>query len=147
MKICIVVSDYYKNISKNLLKGAINELKIKGYKNINIKFVSGAFEIPNIISKNIKKFNAFIALGCIIKGKTDHYYFISKAVTYGIMDISIKSKKPIGFGILTWNNLDQAKIRSSISKKNKGKEVASAIISILRNKWDTNLHLLRILEY
>ncbi len=134
MKICIVVSDYYKNISKNLLKGAINELKIKGYKNINIKFVSGAFEIPNIISKNIKKFNAFIALGCIIKGKTDHYYFISKAVTYGIMDISIKSKKPIGFGILTCNNLDQAKIRSSISKKNKGKEVASAIISILRNK-------------
>ena len=134
MKICIVVSDYYKNISKNLLKGAINELKIKGYKNINIKFVSGAFEIPNIISKNIKKFDAFIALGCIIKGKTDHYYFISKAVTYGIMDISIKSKKPIGFGILTCNNLDQAKIRSSISKKNKGKEVASAIISILRNK-------------
>ena len=78
MKICIVVSDYYKDISSDLLKGSTNELKKNGYKKITIKFVSGSFEIPNIISKNIGKFDAFIALGCIIKGQTDHYYFISK---------------------------------------------------------------------
>ena len=78
MKICIVVSDYYKDISDNLLKGSIKELKKNKYKNIKIKFVSGAFEIPNIISKNINKFDAFIALGCVIKGETDHYYFISQ---------------------------------------------------------------------
>jgi len=134
MKICIVVSNYYKEISNNLLNGSINELKKNGYKKINIKFVSGAFEIPNIISRNINKYNAFIALGCVIKGQTDHYYFISQAVTSGLMNLSIKSKKPIGFGILTCNTLKQASDRSSVSKKNKGKEVAKGIISILKNK-------------
>ena len=134
MKICIVVSDYYKDISKNLLNGSLKELKKNGYKNIKIKIVSGAFEIPNIISQNIKKFNAFIALGCIIKGKTDHYYFISQCVTNGLMELSIRSKKPIGFGILTCDNIKQAKERASIIKKNKGKEVALGIISILKNK-------------
>ena len=134
MKICIVVSDYYKNIADSLLQGSITELKNKGFTNIRIKYVSGAFEIPNIISKNVKKFDAFIALGCVIKGKTDHYYFISQAVTAALMNLSIQSKKPIGFGILTCNNLKQAKERSSTLKKNKGKEVASGIISILKNK-------------
>ena len=134
MKICIVVSDYYKDISKNLLKGSIDELKKHGFKNIKIKSVSGSFEIPTMISKNINKFNAFIALGCIIKGETDHYHFISQAVTSGIMSLSIQSKKPIGFGILTCNNLNQAKIRASIYKKNKGKEVALGIVSILKNR-------------
>ena len=134
MKICIVVSDYYKEISNSLLKGSIKQLKKNGINNIRIMYVSGAFEIPNLISKNVKKFDAFIALGCVIKGKTDHYYFISQAVTNGLMNLSIQSKKPIGFGILTCNNLKQAKERSSTLKKNKGKEVASGIISILKNK-------------
>ena len=134
MKICIVVSDYYKEIANSLLKGSIKQLKKNGINNIRIMYVSGAFEIPNLISKNVKKFDAFIALGCVIKGKTDHYYFISQAVTNGLMNLSIQSKKPIGFGILTCNNLKQAKERSSTLKKNKGKEVASGIISILKNK-------------
>ena len=134
MKICIVVSDYYKEIANSLLKGSIKELKKNGINNLRIMYVSGAFEIPNLISKNVKKFDAFIALGCVIKGKTDHYYFISQAVTNGLMNLSIQSKKPIGFGILTCNNLKQAKERSSTLKKNKGKEVASGIISILKNK-------------
>mgnify|MGYP001319475674 FL=1 len=134
MKICIVVSDYYKDISMDLLNGSITELKKNGYKNIKIKFVSGAFEIPNVISRNIKKFDAFLALGCIIKGQTDHYTFISQAVTSGLMNLTIQSCKPIGFGVLTCNNLKQAKIRASILKKNKGKEVARGIISILKKK-------------
>ena len=134
MKICIVVSNYYKIISENLLKGSIGELKRNNYKNIKIKYVSGTFEIPNIISKNIKKFDAFIAIGCVIKGKTDHYYFISQAVTSGLMNLSIQSKKPIGFGVLTCNNLKQARERALISKKNKGKEIAAGIISIIKNK-------------
>ena len=133
MKICIVVSDYYKEISKNLLKGSINELKKNKFNKINIKYASGAFDIPSIISKNIKKFDAFIALGCIIKGETDHYHFISQAVTLGLMNLSINSKKPIGFGVLTCNNFKQALVRSSVSKKNKGKEVASAIIMSLKS--------------
>ena len=134
MKILIVVSDYYKDISKNMLNGSVNELKKYGYKNITTKYVSGSFEIPNIISKNIKKYDAFIALGCVIKGQTDHYFFISQAVISGLLNLSIQSKKPIGMGILTCNNLKQAKERASIAKKNKGKEVATGIISILKNK-------------
>ena len=133
MKICIIVSEYYKEISNNLLKGSIIELKKNGYKNINVKFVSGVFEIPNIIAKNIKKFDAFIALGCVIKGQTDHYFFISQSVTTALINLSVKSKKPIGFGILTVNNYKQAKERALISKKNKGKEVALGVISILKN--------------
>ena len=134
MKILIVVSDYYKDISKNLLKGTVTELKKNGYKNIKIKTVSGSFEIPVTISKNINKFDAFIALGCIIKGETDHYHFICQAVTTGLMNITINSKKPVGFGILTCKNLNQAKTRSYVTKKNKGKEVAQGIISIFKNK-------------
>tara|TARA_B100000401_G_C52758744_1_gene697066 strand:- start:506 stop:907 length:402 start_codon:yes stop_codon:yes gene_type:complete len=133
MKICIIVSGYYKEISNNLLKGSIIELKKNGYKNIKVKFVSGVFEIPNIIAKNIKKFDAFIALGCVIKGQTDHYFFISQSVTTALINLSVKSKKPIGFGILTVNNYKQAKERALISKKNKGKEVALGVISILKN--------------
>ena len=132
MKICIIVSEYYKEISNNLLKGSIIELKKNGYKNIKVKFVSGVFEIPNIIAKNIKKFDAFIALGCVIKGQTDHYFFISQSVTTALINLSVKSKKPIGFGILTVNNYKQAKERALISK-NKGKEVALGVISILKN--------------
>ena len=123
MKICIVVSNYYKIISENLLKGSISELKRNNYQNIKIKYVSGTFEIPNMISKNIKKFDAFIAIGCVIKGKTDHYYFISQAVTSGLMNLSIQSKKPIGFGVLTCNNLKQARERALISKKIKEKKL------------------------
>ena len=76
MKICIVVSDYYKDISENLIKGCIYELKKNGYKNLKIKYVSGAFEIPNVISKNLNRYDGFIALGCVIKGKTPHFDFI-----------------------------------------------------------------------
>ena len=97
MKICIVVSDYYKDVSSDLLKGTTNELSKNGYKKITIKFVSGAFEIPNIISKNIDKFQAFIALGCIIKGQTDHYFSIRRCHKR-VNDLSIQSKnlQPLG---------------------------------------------------
>ena len=131
-KILIVIADYYKDIADGLLKSALKLISKKN--NIKVINVPGAFEIPVTISKNINKFNAFIALGCIIKGETDHYYFICQAVTTGLMNITINSKKPIGFGILTCKNLKQAKYRSSLLKKNKGKEVAQGIISILKNK-------------
>ena len=91
--------------------------------------VPGVFEIPVTISKNIKKFDAFIALGCVIKGETPHFDFISQATTNAIMELSIHSKKPIGNGIITCLNMDQAKKR-----KKKGTEASKAIISILAQK-------------
>ena len=85
------------------------------------------------ISKHLKKFDAFIALGCVIKGKTPHFDYISQSSTNAIMDLAINSKKPIGNGILTCLNKDQAIERADKSNKNKGKEAANAAIELLIN--------------
>ena len=126
-KILIVLADYYKDISFGLLKSAQDNLP----RNFIIKkiIVPGVFEIPVTISKNLKRYDAFIALGCVIKGQTPHFDYISQASTNAIMNLSINSKKPIGNGILTCLNMKQAKAR-----KKKGAEAAKAIISVLFQK-------------
>ena len=123
-KILIVVANYYKNISTSLLASA--KKKIPRTHNIKIIKVPGVFEIPVTISKNIKKFDAFIALGCVIKGQTPHFHFICKASTNAIMKLSVDHKKPIGNGIITCLHMKQA-----IKRKIKGEEAARAVISIL----------------
>ena len=122
-KILIVLANYYEDISSVLLKNAKNNLN-----NFSIKVIKvpGVFEIPITISKNIKKYDAFIALGCVIKGETPHFDFISSAVTQAIMNLSVNSKKPIGNGVITCLNMKQAKARGK-----KGKEAAQAVISVL----------------
>ena len=122
-KILIVLADYYEDISLSMLRSAKNDLK-----NFTIKVIKvpGVFEIPVTISKNIKKYDAFIALACVIKGETPHFDFISSASTQAIMNLSVNNKKPIGNGIITCLNMKQAKARSK-----KGKEAAKAVISIL----------------
>ena len=123
-KFLIVIADYYKDISKGLLNSAKAVLP----KSCLIKVISvpGVFEIPVTISKNIKKYDAFLALGCVIKGKTPHFDFISYASTNGIMKLSIENKKPIGNGIITCLNM-----RHAIARKKKGREAAQAVISVL----------------
>ena len=130
-KICIITANYYPLISKNLLKGAIKFLQSNSITKIKILNVPGIFEIPICITKNIKKFDGFIALGCVIKGETPHFEFISQATISAIMSISINKNTPIGNGILTCLNQKQALIRSDPNKKNKGGEAAKATISIL----------------
>ena len=126
-KYLIVVADYYKDIAQGLLDSALNLIPKSNI--IKIIKVPGVFEIPVTISKNIKKFDAFLALGCVIKGQTPHFDFISQASTNAIMDLSIINKKPIGNGIITCINMKQA-----IARKKKGGEAASAVISILSQK-------------
>ena len=123
-KFLIVIADYYKDISKGLLNSAISVLP----KSSSIKVVSvpGVFEIPVTISKNIKKYDAFLALECVVKGKTAHIELISHASQEGIRKLSIENKKPIGNGIITCLNMRQA-----IARKKKGREAAEAIISLL----------------
>ena len=96
-KILIVIANYYKKISNDLLKSALKNLNKKQF-SVKIISVPGVFEIPVTISKNIKKFHGFVALGCVIKGETPHFDFISKATTDAIMMLSVNSKKPIGNG-------------------------------------------------
>ena len=126
-KILIVLADYYKNISVGLLKSALKNIPRSSQ--VKVIKVPGVFEIPVTISKNLKKYDAFLALGCVIKGQTPHFDFISQASTNAIMDLSVTQKKPIGNGIITCLNKKQAKAR-----KNKGAEAANAVTSVLLQK-------------
>ena len=123
-KVLIIQANYYKDISTALLKSARNELK--NFAKISIISVPGVFEIPVVISKNLKKYDGFVALGCVIKGQTPHFDFISKSTTDAIMNISVESKKPVGNGIITCLNKNQA-----IARGKKGREAANAVKTIL----------------
>jgi 6,7-dimethyl-8-ribityllumazine synthase len=123
-KYLIVIADYYKDIAKGLLNSAKDLLPKSSL--VKIINVPGVFEIPVTISKNIKKYDGFLALGCVIKGQTPHFDFISQSSTDAIMKLSVESKKPIGNGIITCLNMTQAK-----SRKKKGREAAKAVISVL----------------
>ena len=126
-KFLIAYANYYEDISSDLLESAKKLLpKIS---NVKVISVPGVFEIPVTISKNLKKFDAFIALGCVIKGETPHFDFISQAATDAIMRLSIESKKPIGNGIITCLNKKQAKARSK-----KGSEATKAVLAVLSQK-------------
>ena len=137
-KICVILADYYPDISEMLLEGSFRELKAAKKANIieigdDPIHVPGIFEIPVTISKLLKEYDAFVALGCVIKGKTPHFNLISKAVVNAIMDLSIRNKKPIGNGIITCLNKKQAVERANPDKKNKGGEAVQAVLATLAN--------------
>ena len=121
-KILIVMANYYETISVGLLRNTKKAL----HDPFDLISVPGVFEIPVTIAKNIKKYDGFIALGCVIKGETPHFDLISKAVIDGIMKLSIEYKKPIGNGIITCLNHKQA-----IARQKKGREAAAALLSVL----------------
>ena len=140
-KVLIVTASYYRDITESLRAEAkllLEDAKIK----FDVIDVPGVFEIPVTIAKNIKKYDGFIALGCVIKGETPHFDFISKTTFEGLMKLSIDNKKPIGNGIITSLNLQQAIQRSGTDEdvlggnknKGKGKEATKAVISVLSQK-------------
>ena len=131
MKICIVVANYYPNISNDLFKGASKVLEKNNIDNYDKILAPGVFEIPVIIARKIDIYDAFIALGCVIKGQTPHFQLISEATINSLINLSINTKKPIGNGILTCINKKQALIRSNPKKKDKGGESAKAVLSVL----------------
>jgi 6,7-dimethyl-8-ribityllumazine synthase len=118
-----------------MLKGALKTLKenkVRGG-NIKIVYVPGSFEIPLACQRlaRLKKYDALVAIGCIIKGETDHFYYICNEASRGIMDVMLKCGVPIGFGVLTCLNLKQAEIRSR-GRENKGREAAEAALIMTR---------------
>ena len=149
-KILIINADYYLNISSGLQAAA--EFTLRTESKIKVKYktikVPGILEIPFVISKNMKKFDAFIALGCVIKGETPHFDLISRTTFNSIMKLSVDNKKPIGNGIITALNISQANHRSRVEKldknilkrsvkgklikPNKGREATKAVLSLLR---------------
>ncbi len=122
------MSTYNLEITNEIRRRTLEELKKSGIKTIDNVEVPGAFELPVTISKIIKKYDGFIAIGCIIKGETLNFDLISTAITNGIMDISIKEKKPIGNALLTCFDMEQAK-----NRLNKGNEAAKAVVTVLKN--------------
>jgi 6,7-dimethyl-8-ribityllumazine synthase len=114
-----------------LINGATSKLNKKKNYNYKIINVPGTFEIPVVISNLITKYDAFVVLGCVIKGKTPHFDYLCSSVFNSLINISVQSKKPIGNGILTCNNKKQAILRADPNKKNKGGDAATAIISLL----------------
>ena len=133
-KILVVTANYYSDISSNLLDNSIKYLKKEANldlinRGVDIVEVPGVFEIPVMIANRIEQYHGLIALGCVIKGQTPHFDFISKATTDAIMKLSIEHKKPIGNGIITCLNKKQAIVRS----KTKGKEAAKAVVEVLNN--------------
>ena len=134
-KILIINANYYENITKKLVSSSKNLLK-KNKLSLSLINAPGVFEIPFVIKKNLNKFDAFIALGCVIKGETPHFEFICKSTFDAILNISVNYNKPIGNGIITALNLKQAKERCGLiksKKANKGLEAAKAVLSILKN--------------
>jgi 6,7-dimethyl-8-ribityllumazine synthase len=131
LKIGIVVSMFNDDITGKMLEGAVELLEKNKVKITNIKtvWVPGSFEIPLALKRmaTSKKFDALIAIGCVIKGETDHFYFVAGEASRAVMDIMLDFDIPIGFGIITTNNLKQAQARAN-KKSNKGAEAAEAAL-------------------
>ena len=132
MKVGVIVSNFYSKISKMLIDGAISKLKKNKISNFKIITVPGTFEIPVVVSNLIKKYDAFIVLGCIIKGQTSHFHYLCTSVINALTNLSVRAKKPIGNGILTCDNKKQAVNRADPKKKDKGGDAAYAAISVLK---------------
>ena len=130
-KVLIVVSDYYKDISDALLKSTKKYLNKKT--SLKIIKVPGVFEIPVIISRNIKKFDGFIAIGCVIRGETTHYEIVSTESSRGLANLGLE-KVCIGNAILTVENRLQAEKRADPKVFDKGGEACNALLSIIKIK-------------
>jgi len=137
-RIAIAVSEYNEAITFALRDGAIETLKKYGVKekNIFVELVPGAYELP-LAAKWLyekKKADAVLALGCVIKGDTDHDVYINNAVSHALMNLSLQTKAPFVFGVITPNNMQQAKDRAGGKHGNKGVECAVAALRMLELK-------------
>ncbi len=134
-KILIINANYYNKITKKLTNTAVKFLKQRKFKIYTLE-VSGILELPYALRKNIKKFNGFIVIGCVIKGQTPHFDIICKSSFDAILNLSISFNKPITNGIITSLNKKQAYERCGIiksKKPNKGLEAAKALFSLIKN--------------
>lgn len=134
LKFGIVVGRFNEFIGGKLLEGAIDGLKRHGVKeeDIDIAWVPGAFEIPLIAKKMAKspKYDGVICLGSVIKGSTSHYDYVCSEVSKGVASVSLESGKPVIFGVLTTNTIEQAIERAGTKAGNKGYESAVSAIEM-----------------
>lgn len=133
--ILIVTAPYYKDISDVLETGARDVLAKAGYAAQTIT-VPGAFEIPAAIAfaHSSRRFEGYVALGCVIRGETTHYDYVCGESARGLQDLALREHLAIGYGILTVENMEQAKLRADLKQGNKGGEAAQACLTMMAIK-------------
>ena len=133
-KVAIVSSSWHLDICSDLIAGATRALEEAKVGKIEVIFVPGSFEIPLAAQKAFEKgFDAVVALGLVLKGETPHFDYVCQGVTQGIIDVQLKFSKPIGYGVLMCNDLEQAIARSGRpgSKEDKGYDSALAALKLI----------------
>ena len=130
-KISLVAAKWNAELVQELVKSGTSHLEALGITNLKIVYVPGAWELVHAAQKELAHADGVIAFGVVIRGETTHYELISESVTQGLMQISIDTKKPVGFGLITTENLQQAKDRVSSLKLNKGREIAQSLVEML----------------
>ena len=133
-KVAIISSSWHMDICGDLVEGATRALEAANVKKIKTIYVPGAFEIPLAAQKMFEKgYDAVVAVGLVLKGETPHFDYVCQGVTQGVIDVQLKFSKPIGYGVLMCNDLDQAIARSGVpgSKEDKGYDAAIAALAFL----------------
>lgn len=134
-RVAIISASWHLEICKNLIEGARRALEEAELSEIEITYVPGSFELPLAAQRAFESgFDAVITVGLVLKGETPHFDYVCQGVTQGIMDVQLKFSKPIGFGVLMCETLDQAIDRSGLagSKEDKGFDAALAALSLIR---------------
>ena len=130
-KIALVAAKWNAELVQELVKSGTAHLEALGFSNLKIVYVPGAWELVHAAQRELAHADGVIAFGVVIRGETTHYELISESVAKGLMQISIDTKKPVGFGLIATENLQQAKDRVSSSKLDKGREIAQSLVEML----------------
>ena len=130
-KISLVAAKWNAELVQELVKSGTAHLEALGLTNLKIVYVPGAWELVHAAQKELAHADGVIAFGVVIRGETTHYELISESVAQGLMQISIDTKKPVAFGLIATENLQQAEDRVNSSKLNKGREIAQSLVEML----------------
>lgn len=133
-KVAIISSSWHPDICEALIAGARRALEAAEVKKIEVIYVPGSFEIPLAAQKAFESgYDAVVAVGLVLQGETPHFDYVCQGVTQGVIDVQLKFSKPIGYGVLMCNDLDQAIARAGLpgSKEDKGYDCAIAALSLL----------------
>lgn len=140
-RICIVVARFYEDLADELVKGALAAAEEAGVA-CDVIDVPGAFEIPAAVRMAIasRKYEGYVALGCVIRGETTHYDYVCGESARGLNELAIQHMAPIGYGILTVENTEQALVRAEVKHGNKGGDAMDACLRMMAIKKDLNIH-------
>lgn len=133
-RIAIVCAKWHREISDALLSGAQRAIRQAGVTQVRVEWVPGSFELPLAAQSLLDSgFDAIVVLGLVLRGETPHFEYVCDGVTRGVMDLMLKSGRPIGFGVLMCDTIEQAQARAGLpgSSEDKGFEATVAALEML----------------